>query len=633
MSKLKYISTFFLLFSVTIGNVNLQASEIESEVNSEGTTSEIVSEVVSEELYSETSNQEPKSETTSQEQSSETVSEVVSEIVSQVTNDVLEKTSQAKQDTVVSANATKSSGYTGTIDNRVKGNGSKIVYVNGIKTEEIVYKDSRIIEHYWFHSNGQKKLYRSYTYDAKAKKYKDKTMGKYNTKGLNTDYKRWSESGALVADYDYVSSGGKLTKKLFLYENGKTKEVTTYNNGIATDRKAYYTNGRLQYDYNFNSKGVRTNQTEYRSDKTKLFYRTYDSKGKIIKSTKYNSDGSKYRINEYYANGQMKQQTYYYPNGKYKKIETWNSNGVRTKIETWNSKYLRIDYRTYYSNGKTNTNNDYYSNGKISAKKQYYSNGKYKVYNTYYSNGKLNLQRNYNSAGKYTYYRENYSSGKVKKEYPQYYSNGKPVYRLVYTYHSNGVVKTINRRDYTASGKYSDITETYNTSGRQTAEKVSSPSALSYFKSPMRGGYITCQYRCYDGHNGIDFGNTNKTVAIYSTAPGTVVQTTGGCSATGGYLGNNCNYGAGNYVVVKHNYGGKQYFSIYMHLSSINVKKGQSVTTSTKIGNMGLSGNTSGPHLHFELFEDTDKDGLRSDEYRTNPLIYLNLNNTEIKIW
>jgi murein DD-endopeptidase MepM/ murein hydrolase activator NlpD len=56
--------------------------------------------------------------------------------------------------------------------------------------------------------------------------------------------------------------------------------------------------------------------------------------------------------------------------------------------------------------------------------------------------------------------------------------------------------------------------------------------------------------------------------------------------------------GYGNYVVIAHAGG---FDTLYGHLSSILVKAGQRVTQGTPVGLEGSTGNSTGPHLHFEL--------------------------------
>jgi murein DD-endopeptidase MepM/ murein hydrolase activator NlpD len=54
----------------------------------------------------------------------------------------------------------------------------------------------------------------------------------------------------------------------------------------------------------------------------------------------------------------------------------------------------------------------------------------------------------------------------------------------------------------------------------------------------------------------------------------------------------------GNAIVIRH---ADHTYSQYAHLSKINVHVGQHVNTDQRIARSGNTGNTSGPHLHFEI--------------------------------
>jgi murein DD-endopeptidase MepM/ murein hydrolase activator NlpD len=69
--------------------------------------------------------------------------------------------------------------------------------------------------------------------------------------------------------------------------------------------------------------------------------------------------------------------------------------------------------------------------------------------------------------------------------------------------------------------------------------------------------------------------------------------------------------GYGNLVVIDHQNG---YETIYAHLQAFFVSAGQSVAQGTVIAAMGSTGNSSGPHLHFEI---------RNQGVRKNPEMYL----------
>jgi Peptidase family M23/Putative peptidoglycan binding domain len=86
-------------------------------------------------------------------------------------------------------------------------------------------------------------------------------------------------------------------------------------------------------------------------------------------------------------------------------------------------------------------------------------------------------------------------------------------------------------------------------------------------------------------HSGIDFPAPEGT-PVGAAGVGSVI-----------FAGYNSG-GYGNLVVVQHRLG---YTSWYAHLSSIAVSSGQAVDGGTRIGYVGSTGNSTGPHLHFEV--------------------------------
>ena len=87
-------------------------------------------------------------------------------------------------------------------------------------------------------------------------------------------------------------------------------------------------------------------------------------------------------------------------------------------------------------------------------------------------------------------------------------------------------------------------------------------------------------------HNGIDMAAPQGT-PIYAALGGTVIAT-----------GWDNVYG--KYVTVAHHSG---YKTLYGHMSKITVKKGAHVTTATKLGEVGSTGQSTGPHLHFTVYK------------------------------
>ncbi|WP_312470709.1 M23 family metallopeptidase [Neobacillus sp.] len=119
------------------------------------------------------------------------------------------------------------------------------------------------------------------------------------------------------------------------------------------------------------------------------------------------------------------------------------------------------------------------------------------------------------------------------------------------------------------------------------------------FAWPTSGGYVSSQmgYRWNKMHKGIDIARpSNKT--IMAADNGIVVS----AGWDGGY---------GNKVVIDHQNG---FRTLYGHMSSLNVKAGQTVSKGSAIGIMGATGDATGVHLHFEVY----KNGSL-----VNPLSYL----------
>lgn len=85
-------------------------------------------------------------------------------------------------------------------------------------------------------------------------------------------------------------------------------------------------------------------------------------------------------------------------------------------------------------------------------------------------------------------------------------------------------------------------------------------------------------------HSGMDFGG-GYGAPVYAAGAGTVIS----AGSKGSY---------GSTVVIDHGNGTS---TVYGHLSRISVSEGQSVSTGTRLGSIGSSGLSTGPHLHFEV--------------------------------
>lgn len=115
----------------------------------------------------------------------------------------------------------------------------------------------------------------------------------------------------------------------------------------------------------------------------------------------------------------------------------------------------------------------------------------------------------------------------------------------------------------------------------------------------------------HDGHKGVDFGVSTGT-SVKVAAGGLVYNLTTGClvgdTACGGGFGNN--------VKIRHSTAIDSYpkVSISAHLSIVSVALNATVTCGQQVGLSGNTGSSSGPHLHFELWQN-DSIGQRIDPF------------------
>lgn len=96
-------------------------------------------------------------------------------------------------------------------------------------------------------------------------------------------------------------------------------------------------------------------------------------------------------------------------------------------------------------------------------------------------------------------------------------------------------------------------------------------------------------YKVAMQHNGLDLIAPSGE-PVYATADGVVKEVT------------RSRKGQGNVVVIDHENG---YFTRYAHLSDIETARGRKVRRGTRIGRVGVSGNSFAPHLHYEVLKDT----------------------------
>lgn len=129
---------------------------------------------------------------------------------------------------------------------------------------------------------------------------------------------------------------------------------------------------------------------------------------------------------------------------------------------------------------------------------------------------------------------------------------------------------------------------------QSAAAKKAPAKAVAAWVSPVQKYTKTASFaqngaRWQSTHSGQDFAVPSGTKVVAAHG-GTVVK------AGGNGAGDGPAYG--NAVVIKH---GNGTYTQYAHLSRVEVKVGQVVKTGQEIARSGNTGNSSGPHLHFEI--------------------------------
>ncbi|MDR0463800.1 MAG: M23 family metallopeptidase [Treponema sp.] len=127
------------------------------------------------------------------------------------------------------------------------------------------------------------------------------------------------------------------------------------------------------------------------------------------------------------------------------------------------------------------------------------------------------------------------------------------------------------------------------------------------FMYPLSSRYITSNYGmrkdpisgALQFHAGVDFRASTGT-AVLASFDGTVAMVSE-------------NWLYGKYIIINHTNG---YKSLYGHLSAFSVKQGDKVIRGRKIGEVGNTGYSTGPHLHFGIYDRNNK--------LVNPLELLN---------
>ena len=131
------------------------------------------------------------------------------------------------------------------------------------------------------------------------------------------------------------------------------------------------------------------------------------------------------------------------------------------------------------------------------------------------------------------------------------------------------------------------------------------PSKEVNFYYPFKDWPISRGWQA-NGHAGIDYA-VNAGTPVHSTVDGTVIKSWFS------------NLGGGNEVQI---WDGSQYTHIFMHMNDRQVSTGQTVKKGQLIGHVGSTGNSTGPHLHWQV--NKGKGYLYNHPDSIDPMILVN---------
>jgi len=113
-------------------------------------------------------------------------------------------------------------------------------------------------------------------------------------------------------------------------------------------------------------------------------------------------------------------------------------------------------------------------------------------------------------------------------------------------------------------------------------------------------GFVGISQTFHAFHRGVDL-RAPRREKIFPIKKGTVIRVL------------SSSYGYGRHVMIDH---GESLSSLYAHMGKISVEEGEEVNTSDELGEVGLTGHTTGYHLHLEV---------RKGIVAVNPMMYLRL--------
>lgn len=153
-------------------------------------------------------------------------------------------------------------------------------------------------------------------------------------------------------------------------------------------------------------------------------------------------------------------------------------------------------------------------------------------------------------------------------------------YKSAYALTSQILKEKVNQGEDISVSTDANISEC-NTTENENQSGLTFTTTLT---NPVANAQITSTFTDPQGHKALDLA-TSENSDIVSALSGTVE-----------IVSQNDSYG--NYIIIDN---GNSIKTLYAHCNNISVQTGQQVTRGSKIATVGSTGNSTGPHLHFEL--------------------------------
>lgn len=363
-------------------------------------------------------------------------------------------------------------------------------FENGVPVHQIFYSDdNRVAQSYSLKNGKPDGTAHVYCYSPFSDEQRPSITAEFSNGAPNGSFKRYSNSGLLESEYNYVNGKQQGEAKTY-YPDGQIKGIETYDNDEPRGLfSTYYPNGQLYMTYIEGAQNEATSIVSYHANgkvdmegqirNGALYGKVthHYPNGTISSIENYNTDNKlDGECSYYYRNGNLSEKAifengktsvifYYGPSGLLRNQVNFK-NGVIVSVDAFNPdktiketvlpKNKRITYNTYRDNGTLlatrtidvngelqGTKKSYYANGKLLSEQEYQDNKLNGVSKEFYPSGNLKSYAEYKDDhidGLYITYFD--AADKIVEK--EGYARNDSIFGAYYTYYPNGEMETIS---------------------------------------------------------------------------------------------------------------------------------------------------------------------------------------------